>query len=362
LFFPEFKLERYFARYEFTAERLLCCSDIEGWSMADVLALADEECRALWEGLTLGYTESTGHPLLRREIARLYGLEAEDILTFAGAEEAILAALSALLGPGDHALVTWPGYQSLHEVARATGAEVERLELREQEGWRLPEPRLKPNTRLVVVNFPHNPTGAVLTREELDYLLALPVTIFSDEVYRGLEYGPTLPAAASLSETALSLGVMSKAYGMAGLRIGWLACRDRALLRRIATFKDYTTICSSAPAEILALIALRAHERVLARNRALVEANLRLVDDFFARHADRLGWVRPQAGCIGFPRLLRDNVEDFCRQLVERESTLLLPGSVYDFPGQHFRLGYGRTDLAAGLERLARFLQVVKPP
>lgn len=360
MFFPEFKLERYFARYEFTAERLLCCSDIQGWSMGDVLALADDECRGLWEGLTLGYTESAGHPLLRREIAGLYGLEAEDILTFAGAEEAILAALSVLLGPGDHALVTWPGYQSLHEVARHSGADVERLELREEDGWRLPALRLRPNTKLVVVNFPHNPTGAVLTRPELDELLALPVRVFSDEVYRGLEYGPTLPAAASLSESALSLGVMSKAYGMAGLRIGWLACRDRALLRRIAAFKDYTTICSSAPAEILALIALRAGDRVLARNRALVERNLKLVDELFARHPDRLRWVRPQAGCIGFPRLLRGDVEEFCRELVERESTLLLPGSVYDFPGQHFRLGYGRADLAAGLERLER--QVAKLP
>lgn len=357
MFFPDFKLERYFARYEFTAERLLCCSDLQGWPMAEVLALADDECRALWDGLTLGYTESAGHPLLRAEIARLYGLAAEDVLTFAGAEEAILAALSVLLGPGDHALVTWPGYQSLHEVARATGAEVERLELREEDSWRLPRVPLRANTKLVVINFPHNPTGAVLTRRELDELLALPVRVFSDEVYRGLEYGPTLPAAASLADSALSLGVMSKAYGMAGLRIGWLACRDRALLKKIAAFKDYTTICCSAPAEILALIALRANDRVLARNRALVEANLRRVDDFFARHADRVSWVRPQAGCIGFPRLLRDDVEEFCRALVERESTLLLPGSVYDFPGQHFRLGYGRTDLAAGLERLARFLK-----
>lgn len=324
--------------------------------MADLLAMADDECRGLWEDLTLGYTESTGHPLLRQEIARLYGVQADDVLTFAGAEEAILAALSVVLGPGDHALVTWPGYQSLHEVARATGAEVERIVLREDQGWGLPDFRLKSNTKLVVVNFPHNPTGSVLTREQFDRLTALRVRVFFDEVYRGLEYGPPHPPACQVSETALTLGVMSKAYGLAGLRIGWLACRDRNLLQKIAAFKDYTTICSSAPSEILALIALRNHQRIVAENLAFVQTNLALVDQFLARHADRLSWVRPQAGCIGFPRLLQGDVEVFCQQLVEQKSTLLLPGSVYDHPGNHFRLGYGRTDLAEGLERLAAFL------
>ena len=324
--------------------------------MADLLAMADGECRELWENLSLGYTESAGHPLLRQEIARLYGLQADDVLTFAGAEEAILAALSVLLGPGDHALVTWPGYQSLHEVARATGAEVERIVLREEEGWSLPDFRLNPNTKLVVVNFPHNPTGSVLSREQFDHLTALPVRVFFDEVYRGLEYGPPQPPACQHSDTALTLGVMSKAYGLAGLRIGWLACRDRALLQRIAAFKDYTTICSSAPSEILALIALRNHRQIVTENLAFVQANLGLVDQFLARHADRLRWVRPQAGCIGFPRLLQGDVDAFCQQLVERKSTLLLPGSVYDHPGNHFRLGYGRTDLAEGLQRLEEFL------
>ena len=131
----DFALERYFARWEFAVEHLLCASDVQAYPMAELLALADDETRALWDGLTLGYTESTGHPLLRREIAGLYTtLEPEDVLTFAGAEEAVFCLMNVLLGPGDHAIVTWPGYQSLYEVARAAGADVTLHELREAGG------------------------------------------------------------------------------------------------------------------------------------------------------------------------------------------------------------------------------------
>ena len=132
----EFALERYFARWEFAVEHVLCASDVQGVPMAELLALADDETRALWDGLTLGYTESTGHPLLRREIAALYdGIEPDEVLTFAGAEEAIFCLMNVLLGPGDHAIVQWPGYQSLYEVARPTGADVTLHELHEADGW-----------------------------------------------------------------------------------------------------------------------------------------------------------------------------------------------------------------------------------
>src|SRR5258707_2204401 len=162
----DFALERYFARWEFAVEYLLCASDVEGYPMAELLALADVEARGLWENLRLGYTESTGHPLLRAEIASLYeGIEADDILVFAGAEEAIFCLANVLLGPDDHAIVTWPGYQSLYEVARSLGAEVTLLPLRPESGWQLDladlRRALRPNTRLVVANFPHNPSGAL---------------------------------------------------------------------------------------------------------------------------------------------------------------------------------------------------------
>ena len=222
---------------------------------------------------------------------------------------------------------------------------------------------LRPETRAIVVNFPHNPTGAHIDRATLDGLVEIAeeagAHLFSDEVYRWLEHPPAalLPGAAELSARAVSLGVMSKTFALPGLRIGWLACRDRELLARIAAIKDYTTICSSAPSEILALIALRRRDDVVARSRAIVDANLPLLDDFFARWEGAFEWVRPRGAPIGFPRLLAADVaiDDFARELVDEEGVLLLPGSVYEHAGNHFRLGFGRRNMPEALARLERF-------
>jgi len=364
----DFALERYFARWEFNARYLLCASDIEGYSMAELLGLADDETLALWDDLALGYTESTGHPLLRREIASLYeSLDADEVLTFAGAEEAVFCLMNVLVGPGDHAIVTWPGYQSLYEVARACGAEVTLHELYEHEGWAIDldllRRQLTPATRLIVVNLPHNPTGMLADRGTFDGLVELAaeagVYLLVDEVYRGLELDPAdrLPSGADVMPLGISLGVMSKSFAMAGLRIGWLATHDRDLLDRVARFKDYTTICSSAPSEILAVIALRARERVLARSRSIVAANLDHLDGFFGDWADRFTWVRPKAGSIGYPRLTVPGVriDDWAAELVETEGVLLLPGSQFGHPGNHFRLGFGRANLPDALARLEAY-------
>ena len=241
----DFALERYFAKWEFAVQHVLGASDVEGWSMPELLALADDETRAMWDGLRLGYTESTGHPLVRREIAALYdSLRADDVLVFAGAEEAIFCLMTTSLDPGDHVVVTWPGYQSLYEVARAAGAKVGLHLLREEDGWALDVDRLvrtlHPDTRMVVVNAPHNPTGMLPTPDEWRRLAAectsRGIRLVADEVYRFLEHdgAPTLPAGADLDERAVSIGVMSKSFALAGLRIGWLASRDRSVLERCA--------------------------------------------------------------------------------------------------------------------------------
>ena len=361
----DFALERYFARWEFAVEHLLCASDVQGYPMHEVLALADDEARLLWDRLTLGYAESSGHPLLRREIAALYmGLEPDDVLVFAGAEEGIFCLVNVLLGPGDHVVVTWPGYQSLYEIARAAGADVTLHELREGGGWAIDLDLLRrqvtPATKLIVVNAPHNPTGMLPDRATFDGLVAIAedagACLLMDEVYRYLEFDEhdRLPAAADATARGVSLGVMSKSFAMAGLRIGWLATHDRDLLERCASFKDYTTICSSAPSEILALIGLRARETVLARSRGIVAANMERLDTFFEAWADRFTWVRPRAGSVGFPRLTVPGVaiDDWAAGLVDAEGVLLLPGTQFGYGGNHFRLGFGRTDLPEALERL----------
>ena len=365
----EFELERFFARHEFAVRHLLCASDVEGWRMDELLARADDETRALWDGLTLGYTEAPGHPLLRGEIASLYDTIASDeVLTFSGAEEAIYVAANVLLGPGDHAIVTWPAYQSLHEVARATGADVTLHELQASEGWAIDVERLRaqvtPRTKLIVVNAPHNPTGMLPDEATYRAVAAIAAeagaTLFSDEVYRYLEIDAStrLPAGADVGPHGVSLGVMSKSFAMAGLRIGWLATHDRRLLDAAARYKDYLTICSSAPSEILALIALRARDEVIGRSRSITGTNLALLDGFFERQAAHLQWVRPRGGSIGFPSLRADmGIDAFAQNLLDAEGVLLAPGSLFGHPGNHFRLGFGRAGFTDGLDRFEAYVE-----
>ncbi len=360
----EFALERYFARWEFNAEMLLCASDVEGWTASELLALADPDGLERWQNLRLGYTESAGDPALRAEIASLYEkVEPDDVLVFSGAEEAIFTLHNVLLGPGDHAIVVRPAYQSLAEVARAAGAEVTRIELRESAGWRLDldevKAALRPETRLILVNEPHNPTGSLSDRATFDGLVEMAADsgarLIVDEVYRFLEFDPAdrLPTGADVSEHGVSIGVMSKSFALAGLRIGWLATRDRELMARLAAFKDYTTICNSAPSEVLALIALRGRGPLLERNRALVLSNVARLDGFFARWRGTFDWVRPRGGSIGFPRLAADvPVDRFCEGLLERTGVLLAPGQAFGADGNYFRIGFGRRNMPEALARL----------
>ncbi|KAF0106618.1 MAG: class I and II aminotransferase [Anaerolineaceae bacterium] len=361
-----FKLERYFARYEFSAKYLLCSSDCESLAVADLLVLepgADEGLKRHW----LGYTESLGAPSLRAEISRIYtGIAPEQVLVHSGAEEAIFLFMHAALTPGDHVIVHWPCYQSLFEIARSIGCDVTFWEARAESGWApdLDELKrdLRPNTRLVIVNTPHNPTGYLMPPPGFLALNALcqerGILLFSDEVYRDLEYDPAdrLPSACEINPEAVSLGVMSKSYGLAGLRIGWVATRNASVYARMAALKDYTTICSSAPSEYLSELALRHREKLVERNLQIIRGNLSLLDAFFAAHADRFEWVRPAAGPIAFPHLAGEDVEQFCHRLVTAAGVLLLPGTMYDHPGNHFRIGFARKNMPEALARLEEFL------
>jgi aspartate/methionine/tyrosine aminotransferase len=361
----DFALERYFAKWEFAVRHVLCASDAEPLEMRELLSLADPETKRRWDTLRLGYTESLGMPELRAEIARLYpGLGADDVITFAGAEEGVFLCMHSLLGAGDHAVVVWPAYQSLHEVARSVGASVTLVPL-DPRSWSLDvdavAAAMRPNTKVIVVNFPHSPTGAQLEPEQFARLVAIAelhgVHLFSDEVYRLLEHSaPRLPTAAETSPQGVSLGVMSKAFGMAGVRIGWIATRDQSLRARLASLKDYTTICSSAPSELLSLMALRASDRIVERTNQIVCANLDVLDDFFRRRPEQFSWVRPRAGTVAFPRILDRDVDDFAARLIEREGVLILPASQFGYPGNFFRLGFGRRDMPEALERLDRFV------
>jgi aspartate/methionine/tyrosine aminotransferase len=266
----------------------------------------------------------------------------------------------------DHVIVHSPGYQSLAEVARAAGCDVSFWGAREENGWALDLDELRhlmrTNTKAIILNTPHNPTGYLMSRADCEAVHTFArernLLLFSDEVYRESEYEPAarLPAACDLGDHAISLGVTSKTYGLAGLRIGWIATRNRKIYAKMASLKDYTTICNSAPSEFLAEVAMRNRTKLVERNLAILRHNLAVIDDLFARHSAMFSWVRPRAGSMAFPRLLKGDVEQFCDRLVRQAGVLLLPGSVYDDSRNHFRLGLGRKNLPQAVEKLEEFL------
>lgn len=368
-----FRLEEFLGKWEFKVRYHLTASDAQSMTLEELLALGSDEDREGFAKLPLTYIDSWGSANLRLAVSGTYdNVDPEHVLAFTGAEEALFLVMQELVGPGDHAVVTVPCYQSMETVPVATGADVSPLLMRRENGWALDleelRSLLRPNTKLVAVNYPNNPTGHVPSHETFRALAALcderGIRLFCDEVYRGVELDTarTLPQAADLTETAISLNVASKSYGLPGLRIGWLACRDRALLERVEKRKHYTTICNAGPTEYLAAIALRSRERIWDRNRGVLAANLPQFNDFFARWADLFDWEPPMGGCVCFPRYKGGDVEDFCHRLLMKEGVLVLPASIYcseiaDAPTDHLRVGLGRLGLEPGLEAFDRFLR-----
>ncbi len=366
-----FKLEEYLAKYEFSAPYLLCCSDVESFSMHEIIGYASDSEKELWNNLRLGYTEADGLPVLRTEIASsLYPqLKADNILCFAGAEDGIFCALHTLCEQGDHVIILTPCYQSLMEIPKLNGAEITGIPLLAQNKWRIDldeiKKAIKQNTKCIVINFPHNPTGQVITQTELNDLVTLcdahGLWLFSDEVYRLLgnpKEGFAQPAA-EIYPRALSLGVMSKAFGMPGLRIGWIACLDKQLLKKIEYMKHYTSICNSAPSEIISLIALKNKDKILSRNNQIVIENLKLLDGFIEEYSNLFEWVRPQGGCIGFVKYKgQESIESFSERLRKEKGVLLMPASVYDHESNYFRIGFGRKNMSEALGKLEEFLKL----
>ena len=380
---PPFALEQYLLQHEHKAELSLCSSGLDSLTLAELLAVSDADTLALWERQALGYSEPQGDLRLREEIGLQYdGLPAHLVALFTGAAEAILCGLSALLTPQDHAIVITPCYQSLKSVPASICAITEiPLQILDHV-WTLDLEALRqaiqPNTRVLVINFPNNPTGALpsdAVRQELITLAReYDLYIFCDEVYRGLEREgiPPWPPMVTAYEKGISVGSLSKLYAMPGVRCGWLACRDQSVLDKAVGLKHYTSICNNGPGELLALMALRAQSVLIPHNRAVLAPRFELMRQFLARHASLFDWVAPQGGCLVFPRLnrkfcavhgpegegVRSGVaERFALDLLTVEKVLILPGQLYDFPGEALRLSFASKTLQQALERVDRFIQ-----
>jgi aspartate/methionine/tyrosine aminotransferase len=364
-----FKLERFFARYEFAVRYLLSSSDCEPLTINELLTDASETHRALWDHLWLGYTESKGHPLLLEAIAALYnGIEAAQVIEVVP-EEGIFIAMNTLLRAGDHIVLSYPAYQSLYQVAQAIGCSISHWKP-DPAQWQIDDDQLadliQDNTKLIIINFPHNPTGATLTHEQFNQIMVLAqqhgCMVFSDEMYRWSEFdaGDRLPSACEVYDQAVSLCGLSKTFALPGLRVGWLVTQNETFMQRFTVFKDYTTICGSAPGEILAIIALAAKDKLIERTLQIVHKNLAVLDSFFARYPEVLRWQRPKAGTITLVELLHDMpIDRFAAKLVANKGVMIVPASQFDMDNNTFRLGFGRRNMPEALEHFEAYLQQV---
>ncbi len=369
---PEFRLETYLGKWEFGSRYHMTASDAQSITIRDVLALAGPGAVDRFLDEPLSYTQPYGAQDLREAIAATYDTAApEDVLCFAGAEEGLYAFYRVLLDASAHAIVVTPNYQSAESLPLSI-CDVTGVPLEAEHNWTLDIDRvaaaIRPNTRVISVNFPHNPTGKILERDRFDALVDLcrrhGIWLFSDEVYRLIERDPAirLPQAFDAYERGVSLNVMSKAYGLPGLRIGWIASHDRDLLERMVRYKHYLSICNSGASERLAVAALRGADVILDRTRAIARAGLAKTQAFLSEFPHLFESYVPDGGIVIYPRYKgADGVEAFARRLVEEAGVVVLPPSVYASaltatPTDRFRMGYGRNHIDEGLAAMRAHL------
>ena len=333
------------------------------------MCLADYGVEADLGRMVLPYGDHLGAERLRSLIADGdASLSADDVLVTAGAAAALFIVATALLGANEHALICTPNYATNLETPRAIGADVETIELRFEDRWQLDleriASRIRPETRLVSVTYPHNPTGSMITRDELDALVALveshpSARLLVDETYRELAYTEPLPMAAALSPRVLAVSSMSKTYGLPGLRVGWLTCRDDRLMETLLAAKEQIFICGAVLEEELAARVLERRSAVLSLVGAKTRKHLAVVRDWIDGH-ELFEWIEPEAGVVCFPRIRREidvDIDGFYQALLDEHGTYVGPGHWFDQDRRFFRLGFAwpaEDELERGLEGLDR--------
>jgi aspartate/methionine/tyrosine aminotransferase len=336
-------------------------------TISDLLSL-ESGAKEAFDNTWLGYTHTQGSPELRRDIAAIYTeITAEQLIVCTGAQEPIFLFSHAVLEAGDEVIVQTPCYQSLQSVPESIGCKV--LPWMVHYEGNIPrfdmatlEKLITSKTKVIYLNAPHNPTGFLFTKEDQQTIIELArknnIIIFCDEVYRELEHHPrfAIPAFADAYERGVSVGVMSKAYGLPGLRIGWLATQHQEISEKVSVLKEYTTICNAGPSEFLAGVALRNRHTILERNLEIIHKNLPLYDAFFEKYADLFSWYKPNAGPIAFVKMHFDKDDmGFAQQALKEKGILILPGGIYDYQG-YFRIGFGRHKIPEALAQFEAFV------
>lgn len=362
---PPFQLVNWFSAAEGRFDLSLSHSDCEPLSVSDLL---DDEELAAFANFRLGYGAFAGLDELRNLVARQYEtIEADDVLIFGGASEAIYTFMQATLKAGDEVVVQSPLFNTLHGIARSIGCRVTEWRPTDEmtcsfDTLALPD-LCNERTKVLVFNFPHNPTGQMISADNLrsiiDTARLSDAFVFSDEQFRLLEMPSTstLPAACDLYEKAVSVTGVSKTHGLGGLRIGWLATRCRDVISAARKYRYYTTEMTNTPCQHLAIRALERGNELLQRNRSRIGANVERLRSFVSQHHDKLVLHAPKAGTMTVvEQRTRLTSTELCERLLNEEKVFLIPGGVMGMSDRLLRFGLGRDDFAQGLERLGEFL------
>lgn len=370
---PPFKLEEYLDKREFTAQYMLCGSDVQTRSIKDILDF-EENALEQYMSLELHYPVPQGNIALREEISQIYSMcNKEQILCFAGAEEGIYASMRALLEKNDHVITLVPCYESLkllpEQFCKVTTIPVE---LDNDGDWSVDLGKIKsacqPNTKMIVVNFPHNPTGFIPSIQFQEELISIArhsnAYIFCDEVNRFLEHKPEfrLPNIADVYEKGISLNVMSKSWGLSGLRVGWIACQDLSVIKKLRDYKHYLSICNSAPSEFLSLLALKHKDKIFKENVNLLQGNKKILKEYLLFRSDIFQWIEPKGTCVCYPKYHGSiPIDVLADQLFERYGLVILPHHVMSDPNIHFRISYGRENFLEAFALFKNHIEKVMP-
>jgi aspartate/methionine/tyrosine aminotransferase len=373
MYIEPFGVEQWMNRWENHCELNLAETCVDSLTVDELLAIAGSDWAAVADdlgGMKLTYGAIIGSEALRSAVAALYARQgADNVLITHGTIGANHLLYSALVGAGDHVLSITPTYQQHTAIPRALGAEVTELPLRPERGW-LPElaaleRALRPATRLIALTNPNNPTGALIEREGLERLVALArergAWLLCDEVYRGTEQGERAPSIADLYERGISTGSTSKAFSLAGLRLGWIV-GPAEVLEAVEVHRDYSTISVSMVDDYFATLALRHADRILARSRDIVRRNLARLEAWVDAEP-RAGMVTPRAGTTALVAIDTGlSSRELCERLLSESGVLFTPGSAMGMEG-YLRIGYAcaTEDLDAGLARVSAWLRE-RPP
>ena len=368
-----FALERWMTAWETKTPYDIAESGIFPMTAGELLAFEPREERertlASLLDLRLGYSEAPGTLALRSAIAATYrDTGPDEVLVTTGAIEANFLLFNVLLEPGDHVVVVYPAYQQLYSVPRAIGCDVSLWKLRPEDGFRFDLDELErlvtPRTRLIVINSPHNPTGAMLSAEDLARIGRLASSIgarvLSDEAYRWLEVPggePLAPPMRDLSGVGVSVGTLSKPFGLPGLRIGWIAAQAD-LVAKCWGMRDYVSLSPGKLNDALAVLALKHRDRIVQRTQGIVSGNLETARAWFAEHAAVVSWTPPRGGLLALMRYALDIPSlELSNLLAEKYGVMLAPGSAFGVE-HHLRIGVGQKPetFAEGLRRTARCL------